>query len=60
MFSVIAMLAILLIVFALTITWAIYTKNEDEKDIKIAASTFASIIFYGAIILAITFTLIYS
>jgi len=60
MISIIAMLSMFLFVFALTVSWAIYTKNDNEKDIKKAANIFASIIFYGGVILMVTVTLIYS
>ena len=59
MISVIAMSTMFLIVFALTVSWVIYTKNDNEKDIKKVANIFSSIIFYGIIILAVTLTLIY-
>lgn len=60
MISVIAMLSMLLVVFAMTIAWTITTKNENEKGIKKAANIFSSIIFYGGITLAVIITLIYS
>lgn len=60
MFSVIAMLSMFLIVLALTVSWAVYTKNNNEKDIKKAVNIFSSIIFYGVIILAAAVTLVFS
>ena len=60
MISVIAMLAMFLIVIALTVSWVVYTKNDNEKDIKKVANIYALIIFYGAIILVIAVTFIYS
>ena len=60
MISAIVIVSVVLIVVALTISWAIYTKNDNEEDIKKISKTISSIIFYGVVVFIISVTLIKS
>ena len=60
MISAIVIVSVVLIVVALTISWAIYKKNDNEEDIKKISKTIASIIFYGVVVFIISVTLIKS
>jgi len=60
MITIFVILTMFLITTAFTFAWVVYTKNENEKDIKKAQNIFASIMFYGVITLLIIVTFIYN
>lgn len=60
MMSIVAMLASIGIIFITLVIWQIITKRDNAKDMNMVANLMASILFWGVIIVATFFLIIYS